>query len=85
MITTGQMAVTTSRQLLDGTSNAPYKLVLHNSGTNSVYLGNEAVTADNGFNLHTNSTIIFELPPLTTLYAIASSGTHEVSWMRINQ
>ena len=82
-ISTGQLSVTTTRQQLDGTSENPYKLILHNAGTNSVYLGNETVTKDNGFNLHTNSTLILELPPLTALYAVASSGTHEVSWMRI--
>lgn len=82
-ITTGQLSVTTTRQQLDGTSEKPFKLILHNAGTNSVYLGNETVTKDDGFNLHTNSTLILELPPLTALYAVASSGTHEVSWMRI--
>ena len=85
MITTGQMTVTTTRQVLDGTDHNPYRLVLHNSGTNSVFLGNQDVTKDNGFNLHTNSTLTLELPPLTTLYAISASGTHEISWMRIDQ
>jgi hypothetical protein len=84
MITTGQMQVTTTRALLDGTSYNPYKLVIHNSGTNSVYIGNEQVTENNGFNVHTNSTLTLELPPLTTLYAVTSSGTHELSWMRID-
>jgi hypothetical protein len=83
-ITTGQMQVTTTRAILDGTSYNPYKLVLHNSGTNAVYIGNENVDETNGFNVHTNSTLTLELPPLTTLYAITASGTHELSWMRID-
>lgn len=85
MITTGQMSVTTTRQVLDGTSNQAYRLVIHNSGSNTVYLGNENVTENNGFNLHANSTLTLELPPLTTLYAVSGSGTHEVSWLRIDQ
>lgn len=85
MITTGQMSVTTTRQVLDGTSFNPYRLILHNSGSNSIYLGNEGVTGDNGFNLHANSTLTLELPPLTTIYAVTSSGTHEISWIRIDQ
>jgi len=85
MITTGQISVTTTRQVLDGTSFNPYRLILHNSGSNSVYLGNQDVTKDTGFNLHTNSTLTLELPPLTALYAISASGTHEVSWIRIDQ
>jgi hypothetical protein len=83
MITTGQINVTTTRAQIDGASQNPFKLILHNSGTNSIYLGNETVTKDDGLNLHTNSTLILELPPLTSIYAVASSGTHEVSWMRI--
>ena len=82
-ISTGQISVTTTREQIDGTSQNPFKLILHNSGTNSIYLGNETVTKDDGFNLHTNSTLILELPPLTSIYAVASSGTHELSWMRI--
>jgi hypothetical protein len=85
MITSGQMLVTTTRQVLDGTSNQPYRLVIHNSGSNAVYLGNENVTKDNGFNLHANNTLTIELPPLTTLYAVTGSGTHEVTWLRIDQ
>lgn len=82
-ITTGQMSVTTTTAQLDGTSENPFKMVLHNSGTNSVFLGGSDVTKDNGFNLHTSSTLTLELPPLTALFAVAASGTHEISWMRI--
>jgi hypothetical protein len=84
MITTGQATVTTSRVQIDGTSQNPFRVVLHNSGTNAIYLGNETVTTNDGFNLHTNTTVVLELPPLTALYAIASSGSHELSWMRIS-
>ena len=82
-IFTGQLSVTTTRVQLDGTSENPFKLVLHNSGTNSVYLGGSDVTENNGFNLHTNTTLVLDLPPLTALFAVSGSGTHEVSWMRI--
>jgi len=83
MITTGQVTVTTSRVQIDGTSENPFRIVLHNSGTNAIYLGNETVTENDGLNLHTNSTLVLELPPLTALYAVTSSGSHKLSWMRI--
>ena len=83
MITTGQATVTTSRVQIDGTSENPFRIVLHNSGTNAIYLGNESVTENDGLNLHTNTTIVLELPPLTALYAVSGSGSHELSWMRI--
>ena len=84
MITTGQMQVTTTKAILDGTSVNPYRLIVHNSGSNAIYLGNENVDETNGFNVHANSTLTLELPPLTTLYAITASGTHELTWMRID-
>ena len=83
-INTGQVSVTTTRVQIDGTSTSSYQLVLHNSGTNAIYLGNETVTANDGFSLHTNSTLILNLPPLSALFAIASSGSHELSWMRVD-
>jgi hypothetical protein len=82
-ITTGQMSVTTTRAQLDGTSTNPFRMVIHNAGTNAVYIGDSEVTKDNGLNIHTNSTLTLELPPLTALFAVAASGTHEISWMRI--
>jgi hypothetical protein len=84
-IATGQLVVTTTRQQIDGTDNNPFLLIIHNSGTNAVYIGDESVTKDNGFNIHANSTIQMELPPLTALYAVAASGTHEISWIRISK
>lgn len=83
MIETGQLQVSTTRQLLNGTHNQPFNIVLHNAGTNAVYLGDSTVTKDNGFNLHTNSTLTLLLHPGDQLYAVASSGTHEVSWLKV--
>jgi hypothetical protein len=85
VITTGQATVTTTRLQIDGTSENPFRLVLHNSGTNAIYIGNQNVTDTDGFNLHTNTTIELRLPPLTALYAVAASGSHELSWMRITE
>jgi hypothetical protein len=82
-ISSGQVTVGTTRVQIDGTSTSPFQLTLHNSGTNSIYLGNSSVTKDDGFNLHTNSTLTISLPPLTTLFAVSASGSHELSWMRV--
>jgi hypothetical protein len=85
MIITGQLTVTTTRAKVDGTSPSPCTLVIHNSGTNAVVLGNDTVTANDGFELHTNSTIQIPMPAGESLYAVASSGNHDISWMRISQ
>jgi hypothetical protein len=83
-ISSGQVTVGTTRVQIDGTFNSPYQLILHNSGTNAIYLGNSSVTKDDGFNLHANSTLTISLPPLSALFAIAASGSHELSWMRVD-
>jgi hypothetical protein len=85
MISTGQLTVTTTRVKVDGTSASPCTLVIHNSGTNAVVLGSETVTANDGFELHTNSTIQIPMPAGESLYAVTSSGNHDISWMRISQ
>jgi len=85
MIITGQLTVTTTRAKIDGTSASPCTLVIHNSGNNRVVLGNDAVTANDGFELHANSTIQIPMPAGESLYAVSSSGNHDISWMRISQ
>jgi hypothetical protein len=82
-ITTGQITVGTTRVQIDGSSVSEFKIILHNSGSNAIYLGNESVTEGNGFNLHANSTLTLELPPLTHLFAVSRTGNHDMTWMRI--
>ena len=85
MIITGQMTITTSRSKVDGTSASPCTLVIHNSGSNKVVIGDESVTANSGFELHANTTIQIPLPAGEPLYAIAATGSHDISWIRISQ
>ena len=85
MITSGQLTITTTRVKIDGTAPAPCFLVIHNSGSNAVVIGNETVTENTGFKLHANDTIQFSLPAGESLYAVSSSGSHDISWLRIVQ
>jgi hypothetical protein len=85
MITSGQQTITTTRSRVDGTAAAPCTLIIHNSGNNKVVLGNEAVTASSGFELHSNSTIQIALPAGDTIHAIAATGSHDISWIRFVQ
>lgn len=85
MITTGQITVSQTPQQIDGTSENPYKLVLHNaSASDSIYIGNADVTETTGFDLHSKSTLTLELPPLSALYVICSNGSPVINWMRIS-
>jgi hypothetical protein len=85
MITSGQLTVTTTRVKVDGTTASPCFLVIHNSGSNAVLLGNETVTENDGFQLHANESIQFSMPAGESLYAVTSSGSHEISWLRLVQ
>ena len=85
MITSGQQTITTTRAKVDGTSASPCTLIIHNSGNNKVVIGDAAVTATTGFELHSNITVTFSLPAGDTIYAIAATGSHDISWIRLVQ
>jgi hypothetical protein len=85
MITAGQQTITTTRSKVDGTASSPCTLIIHNSGNNKVVLGNETVTSTTGFELHSSSTIQIALPAGDTIYAVAATGSHDISWLRLVQ
>lgn len=85
MISTGQIVCTSSPQQIDGTSENPFKIVLHNSSSSdSIYIGNSDVTVSTGFDLHAKSTLTLELPPLAALYVVCTNGSPAINWMRIS-
>jgi hypothetical protein len=82
-ITSGQQTIGTTRQLVDGISPNPSRLHIHNmDNTNSIYLGNEGVTTSNGLQLVKLDSIELVMNPGESLYAISSSGSHLISWLR---
>lgn len=84
-IATGLMTVSTTAAAVDTSSANPYILILHNeSGSNTINLGNSSVTAANGFSLHASSTLTLPMAAGDQLYAITSSGSHDLSWMKIS-
>jgi hypothetical protein len=85
-ITSGQQTIGTTRQLVDGISPNPSRLHIHNmDNTNSIYLGNEGVTTANGLQLVKLDSIELVMNPGESLYAVSSSGTHTISWLRQTQ
>ena len=84
-ITSGQLTVTTTRAAIDSSSADRFTLHIHNgSATNNIFLGGNDVTAATGFNLHASTIQVFEMMPGDTLYAISSSGSHDLSWLKID-
>jgi hypothetical protein len=85
-ITSGQITVTTSRVQIDGSSANPSRLHIHNNdNTTTLYLGNSSVTTSTGLQLLKLDSTELELNPGETLYAISSSGSHLISWLRQTQ
>jgi LysM repeat protein len=85
MITTGQLAVGTTAVAVAGSSVGIFTLTLHNgSASNNIRLGSETVTASTGLELHSQAYVTIQMMAGDTLYAISSSGTHDISWMKVS-
>tara|TARA_R110000868_G_scaffold121118_1_gene321408 strand:+ start:5811 stop:6077 length:267 start_codon:yes stop_codon:yes gene_type:complete len=82
-ITSGQITVGTSAVQIDGCSNNPSRLHIHNNdNTNDLFLGDQTVTISNGLRLPKLDSIELVLNPAESLYAISAGGSHAVSWLR---
>lgn len=82
-ITSGQITVTTSRVQVDGCSHNSSRLHIHNNdNTNTLYLGGSSVTTSTGLQLLKLDSIELQINPGESLYAISSSGSHLISWLR---
>lgn len=84
MISSGQVTVGTATPVqIDGNSVNWTRLTIHNNdNTKVLYLGGSDVTASNGLQLLKEETIQIELGPNESLYAISSSGSHVISFLR---
>jgi hypothetical protein len=82
-ITQGQVTVTTTAVALATAGVDGSMLTVHNgSATQNLFLGNSAVTGNDGLELHSHTTLQIQMLPGDTLYAISSTGSHLVSWMK---
>jgi len=82
-ITSGQITVGTSAVQVDGISANPSRLHVHNNdNTQDLFLGNSSVTTSTGLRLLKLDSIELIMNPGESLYAVSSSGSHAVSWLR---
>ena len=83
MISSGQAAIGTVATAIDGVSNNPSRITIHNNdNTDDIYLGGAAVTPTTGLDLMKLETMQFELGPLEQLYAVSTKAGHQISWLR---
>jgi hypothetical protein len=83
MITSGQVAVGTTRVQIDGTSVSNFKLHIHNmDNSDTLYLGGPDVTTANGLGLQKLESIILECYPSETVFVVSTKSGHLVSYLR---
>lgn len=78
-ITPNSVTVSTGATLLPATALSDrIGIILHNLGSNTVYLGNAAVTSANGLPLESGEKLALDIGNTALLYGIVSTGTSEV-------
>lgn len=84
MISSGTQTIGTTPSQIDGNSVHWVTITIRNNeDTKTLYIGNSDVTTANGLPLDKLSTQTFTIPPSATLHMVSDSGTHSVSWLRI--
>lgn len=82
-ITSGQTTVGTVATYLTGADSNPAYVHIHNNdNTKTAFIGGASVGTANGLSLLKEDSLDFYLHPGNALYAITSSGTHVISWLR---
>jgi len=80
MITTGQVSVGTVAVQIDGTSVSNFKLHIHNmDNTDTLFIGGEDVTINNGLGLPKLDSIELECYPLESVWVVSPKSGHNVS------
>lgn len=83
MITNGQLTVGTAATAIDGVATNPTRITIQNlDNTDTLYVGNDSVTINNGLGILKLETLQIELAPLEQLYVVSSKAGHRLSWLR---
>jgi hypothetical protein len=77
-ITTGQLAVTTTAQVLIASNTKRFSVVITNTGASTVFLGTSSVSTANGHALPSGNSISFRSS--TAIYAIAAATGNTITF-----
>jgi hypothetical protein len=84
-ISSGQQIIGVTPVSIDGVSTNPYRLHLHNNdNTKKLFVGNSNVTISNGMVMDGGVVLEFIVSPNQQLYCVSETGTHAISWLRID-
>lgn len=83
-IESGRVTVGTTPVQIDGVGVSPIRIYVRNEeSTKTLYVGNGNVTILNGFGIDKNSTQDFLIFPGQSLWVVAETAGHPVSYLRI--
>jgi hypothetical protein len=84
-ISSGQITVGLTRVAIDGVSTNPFHLHIHNNeNTKSLYIGGPDLTISNGLKIPAGDSLEVIIAPNDQLYVVSDSGTHLISWLRMD-
>ena len=84
-ITSGQIQVGLTAVAIDGVYTNPYHLHIHNNEqTKTLYVGGPNVTISNGLQLPGVDSLEVIIAPNDQLWVVSDSGTHLISWLRMD-
>jgi hypothetical protein len=82
-ISSGQLEVGLEPTLIDGTYNSNFRLVLQNmNNDDTIFLGDENVTAATGLQLLKFETLTLEMNPLESIYAISTKAGLKLGYLK---
>ena len=73
-----QVSVSTTAVIIAPAANSYQNIYLHNLGGGAIFIGGSDVTTSNGYKLDNGEKLSLIIGDREALYAIASSGTHNV-------
>lgn len=82
-IATGQTSIGVTPTAIDGISQMPFRILLHNMDQQDhCYIGGPDVTINNGYRLEKLTAVELIINPLDALYAVSDKNGHQVCWLR---
>lgn len=78
----GQLSVGTTPTKIDGQSNNPVVLHIHNDdNTDNLYIGNQTVTPTTGMIIPKLDSIELTMHQGNTIWCVSTKNNHTVSWI----
>ena len=83
-LVSGRQTIGTAATAIDGTSSQPFTLIIHNDDNSAdMFIGGPTVGTATGLHVNKLENIQLELKPGDQVFAVSSTATHTISWLKI--